>query len=268
MKTYWFTFVLIAMIVSACGPDRAELAKAKFNKATRLFADKKFNETKLVLDSIQELFPNQIEYITKSNNLLRTITIAEQKQSLAFLDTMLASKEAELKPLMKNFIVSSDYGAEKILIHKRQKTENSYDRIYLRAHLNLEGEFYISSRYTGTTRLYHNQIKVYFGKKHALSEVIDEDGRNNRHFEVGENHWEIVKYKNGKDNGVIDFIANNRNESLKVQFRGRKYHYILMEKFDKEAIHDGYEISFVLKEIKKIKEEKEKVKRELRQLNA
>jgi len=268
MKIYWFTFLLLAIIVTSCGPDRAELAKAKFNKAEQLFSDKKFNDAKLEIDSIQEFYADQIEYVTKSNNLLRTITIEEQQQNLVFLDSILQSKEVELKPLMKNFIISSDYGSEKILIHKRQKPENSYARIYLRAHLNLDGDFYISSRYTGTTRIYHDQIKVYVGNNNTLSEEIKEDGRNNRHFEDGENHWEIVNYKNGTDNGVVDFIASNWDKSLKVQFRGRKYYYILMEKFDKEAIRDGYEISFVLKEIKRIKEEKEKVKQELNRLNA
>jgi len=268
MKTYWLPLLISAAIITSCGSNHAELAKIKFNKAEQLFAEKKFNDAKLEIDTIHEFYADQIEYVTKGNNLLRAITIEEQEQNLVFLDSMLAGKEAELKPLMKNFITSSDYGAEKILIHKRQKPENSYARIYLRAHLNLDGEFFISSRYTGTTRLYHDQIKVYFDKNNALSEEIEEDGRNNRHFEDGENHWEVVNYKAGKDNGVIDFIASNWNKSLKVQFRGRKYHYILMEKFDKEAIRDGYEIAFVLKEVKRIKAEKEKVQRELERLNS
>ncbi len=268
MKKYWIPLIISVIIVSACGLNQAELAKVKFNKAEQLFVKKKYNDAKLEIDSIKELFPEQIEYVTKSNNLLRKITIEEQQQSLIFLDSMLVIKETELKPLMKNFIISSDYGSEKILIHKRQKPENSYARIYLRAHLNLDGDFFISSRYTGSTRIYHNQIKVYFNKNNALSEIIEEDGRNNRQFEDGENHWEVVNYKGGKDNGVIDFIANNWNQPLKVQFRGKKYHYILMEGFDKEAIRDGYEISFVLKEVKRIKEEKKKIEKELRKLNA
>ena len=37
-----------------------------------------------------------------------------------------------------------------------------------------------------------------------------------------------------------------------------------MEKFDKEAISDGYEISFVLKEVAKIKNEIANVKKELK----
>ncbi|WP_439184285.1 hypothetical protein [Carboxylicivirga taeanensis] len=261
------TILITALLCISCGPNKQELAKARYNKAEQLFAEKKFNDAKLEIDSIAELYPDQIEFITRANDLLRQITIEEQNQNLVFLDSMLTAKQAELEPLMKNFIVSDDYGEKQILIHKRQKPENSYSRVYLRAHLDLEGNFYISSRYTGAERIYHDQIKVYFSGNEALSEVVPEDGFNNRYFEDGEMTWEVVKYKDGKDNGVVDFIARNASQSLKVQFRGKKYYYIVMEKFDKEAIRDGYEISFVLKEIKKIEEELGKVKAELSRLN-
>ncbi len=267
MKAVFQISILCVLLVS-CGPKPAELAKAKFEKAEQLYTNKEFNEAKLEIDSIEFLYPDQIEFITRGKDLLRTITIEEQRQNMVFLDSLLLAKEAELKPLMKNFIISDEYGGKKVLIHKRQKPENSYARTYLRAHLNLDGDFYISSRYNGTDRIYHDQIKVYFSGNSVTSEEVAEDGFNNRHFEDGENQWEIVLFKEGKDNGVVDFIASNWNQSLKIQFRGKKYFYIVMEKFDKEAIRDGYEISFVLKEIKHIKDEIKKVKEELSRLSA
>lgn len=260
--------LVFSILLISCGAKEEELAKERFNKAEKLFENKLFNDAKLEIDSIEELYPGQVEFITRGKELLRKIVIEEQQQNLVFLDSMLAGKEKELEPLMKNFIESSDYGAKKILIHKRQKPENSYGRTYLRAHLDLEGNFFISSRYTGTERIHHDQIKVYFSGNNALSEVVKEDGFNNRHFEDGENQWEVINFKDGTDNGIIEFIANNANQSLKVQFRGKKYYYIVMEKFDKEAIRDGYEISFVLKEIKRIEKEIDKVNAELKRLNA
>nr|WP_319401545.1 hypothetical protein [uncultured Carboxylicivirga sp.] len=259
-------FILLPLFITACGPNREKAAQSKFNKAEEYFKNKQFNDAKLIIDTINDEFTDQIEFTTRANDLLRKITIDEQRNNLVFLDSLLNEKEKELKPLLKNFTESSDYGSKKILIHKRQKPANSYNRIYLRAHLDWNGIFYISSHYTGTERIHHNQIKVYFNSNSALSEKIKEDGFLNRSFEDGENIWEVVTYKDGKDNGVIDFIASNWKESLKVQFIGKKYYYIVMEKFDKEAIRDGYETSFVLKEIKRIKDEKEKVKKELSRL--
>ncbi|MCU4177849.1 hypothetical protein [Carboxylicivirga sp. N1Y90] len=268
MKTQSILVLFISLFIIACGPSREEIVKEKFETALSHFSNKQYNNAKLMIDSITEFYHDQIEYTTRAKDLLRTITIEEQKSNLAFLDSLLADNETALEPLMKNFRESSDYGPKKILIHKRQKPENSYNRIYLRAHLDLDGEFYISSRYTGESNINHKQIKVYFSGNHALSEAVEIDGFQNRHFDDGGTKWEVVNYKDGKDNGVIDFIASNADKSLKVQFIGKKHYYILMEKFDKEAIRDGYEISAVLKENKRITQEIKKVKKELKKLSA
>ncbi|NPA37859.1 MAG: hypothetical protein GXO47_13535 [Chlorobi bacterium] len=258
--------LILAFIATNCGPSSEEMAAKAFNKAEKLYNEKHFNDTKLLLDSIIETFPGQIEYVTRSKDLLRKIRISEQEQNLVFLDSLLKAREEELKPMMKNFIKTKEYGDKVILIHKRQRPENSYNRTFIRAHLDMDGNFYISSRYTGDHWIYHNQVKVYNKDKSALTDKIPEDGFLNRRFEDGGTKWEIVSYKDGKDNGVIDFIAANWDKPLKVQYRGKKYYYIVMEKFDKEAIRDANEISYVLKEIKRIKEEIKNVKQELSQL--
>ena len=264
INLFIITFLLTVMV--SCGPKPEQIAKEKFEKAKELFNQEEFNDAKVVLDSIIENFPSQIEFVTRAENMMRTIKIGEQERNLAFFDSALQKKEEELKVLMKNFIVSNDYGKKEILIHKRQKPQNSYSRTYLRAHLDMEGNFYISSRYVGDFYINHKKIKVYHKNQSAVSEEIPEDGFNNRKFEDQGTYWEVVNYKNGADNGIVDFIAQNESLPLKVQFMGKKYQYILMEKFDKEAISDGYEISFVLKDISKIKKEIENIKKELARL--
>ncbi len=266
MRRIVFIIILLPALFTFCGPTPEEIASNAFTRAQKLYEAKQFNDTKLLLDSIIENLPGQIEYVTRSEDLLRKINTSEQEQNLIFLDSLLQAKEEELKPLMKNFRKSNEYGAKEILIHKRQKPENSYGRTFIRAHLDMDGNFYISSRYTGDYWLHHNQIKVYYNKKSATTEKVKEDGFLNRHFEDNGTKWEVVNYKDGKDNGVIDFIAANYDKSLKVQFIGKKYYYIVMEKFDKEAIRDANEISFVLKDITHIKQEIKNTKYQLSQL--
>ena len=261
-----FGIIVLSIAVVACGPSPEQIAKEKFEKANSLFDQEKYNDAKVVLDSIIENFPGEIEFVTRAEDLLRTIKIGEQERNLAFFDSALVAKQAELEVLMKNFIVSDDYGKKQILIHKRQKPQNSYSRTYLRAHLDMEGNFYISSRYAGDHYIYHKKIKVYNKGQSVTSAEVAEDGFDNRKFEDQGTYWEVVNYKDGADNGIIDFIAQNVDKPLKVQFVGKKHHYILMEKYDKEAISDGYEISFVLKDMAKIKKEIENVKKELKRL--
>ena len=94
--------------------------------------------------------------------------------NLTYVDSMLLIKQEELKVLMVNFEETPDYGTKVILIHKRQKPENSYNRNYLRAHLDLEGNFFISSRYVGESHINHKQIKVTCDSNEAVSDEIEE----------------------------------------------------------------------------------------------
>ncbi len=244
---------LLVFLVQTCGPSAEEIVKQKFKRASDFYDDEKFNDAMLVLDSIKEEFSGDIEYVTRAEDLIRKMKIGEQERNLVYLDSLLSLKQKDLDVLMKNFDVSKNYGNQEILIHKRQKPTNSYNRSYLRAHLNMKGDFFISSRYVGDKYIYHDQIKVYNKNQSVISEKIPYDDLDNHRFEDGGTYWEVVNYKNDSDNGIIDFIAQNVDKPLKVEFIGKSRYYIVMEKYDKQAIADGYEISFVLKEIDKLK---------------
>lgn len=257
---------LLFVFIVGCDRKSGEIAKDKLDRASENFNLLQFNEAMLVLDSIIEEFSGDIEYVTRAEDLIRKIKIGEQERNLVYLDSVLATKHEELDVLMKNFRISKEYGEKEVLIHKRQKPQNSFSRNYLRAHLDMEGNFYISSRYAGNKYIYHNKIKVYHKDQSVVSEEITFDEFENRHFEDGGNYWEVVNYKNNADNGIIDFIAQYAHLPLKVEYIGKEHCYIVMEKFDKEAIRDGYEISFVLKEITKIKREIVNSKKQLEHL--
>lgn len=261
-----FSLSLLVLLVLACGPNAEKIAKDKFSRASVLYEKQQFNDAMLILDSIKEDFPGEIEYVTRADDLIRKMKIGEQERNLVYLDSILNKKQEELKVLMKNFTVSTLYGGKEILVHKRQKITNSYNRSYLCAHLDMKGNFYISSRYVGDKYINHDRIKVYHKDQSVISEKIPYDDLDNRRFEDGGTYWEIVNYKNNNDNGIIDFIAQNINLPLKVEFIGKSRYYIVMEKFDKQAISDGYEISFVLKEIGKLKSDKQLAENQLKSL--
>ena len=60
---------------------------------------------------------------------------------------------------------------------------------------------------------------------------------------------------NGKDNGVIQFIADNADRKLKAVFLGKRTYFIVLEEFDKQAVKDALALSNALK--RKIQLEKE-----------
>jgi len=258
-KIYLLTILLLTILLTNCGDSKKDIAE-KLLKSSIDYSNKNdFNIAKLQLDSIIIYYKEQTEIVEEAKSLLAKIELQEQERNLNYVDSLLVASENNLKPLLKNFIESDEYGTQKVLIHKRQRPENSYNRTFLKVNLDMDGNFHISSIYNGEKYIFHDQIKVYYNKKSALSSIVKEDGFRNRRFDEGETKWEIVNYKDGYDNGVVDFIANNWEDPLRVQFMGKNYEYILMEKFDREAIRDGYEISFILKDIKRLKEEKERI---------
>ncbi len=260
------SFILLLTLTFIFGCSNDKKAEKIYHEAETSAAKKEFNKSKLLIDSILNYHSDNIEYTTRSKDLLRTITKAEQENNLAFLDSMLTAKQQELDPLMINFEESLEVGEVPTLIHKRQKIENSFSRSYIMANLNKNGDFYLSSRYVGKQRIHHTGIKVYDKSLSAETETIEEDSLLNRSFSDEDWHWEIINYKSNRDNGVADFIAQHAEKSLKVEFKGTQRHFIVMEQYDKEAIRDAYEISFILRETAKIKEQMENVKSTINKL--
>lgn len=268
IRKLYILFLLVSFVAMGCGPSQEEQADRKMQEAELLLDSGKFNLARLKLDTLMNEYGNLTEKVADARRLLNDIRVKELERNLAYLDSMIAVKENELEPLMKNFIRSDDYGTKPILIHRRQRPENSYNRTFIRAHLNPDGEFYISSRYFGDKWIKHNRIKVYHAGESVTSQEVPEDGFNNRRFEDGGNKWEIVNYMDGADNGIINFIAVNVEKPLKVQFIGEGHYYIVMEHFDKEAVRDGYETSFVLQELTGLRKERKKVKEELQSVGS
>jgi hypothetical protein len=266
-KTSVMALVIIGLTLAvSCGPSSGKRAQTHLSQAERYYQAKQFNEAKLELDTVMEKYPSEIKQFTLAKDLMRKINIEEQNQNIVFLDSMLEIKQKELEPLLKNFDTQEIEGLPANLVHKRQKTTNSFNRTYIKPVLDIDGNYYIVSHYCGQSTIEHNQIKVYLAGNAVTSEAVEFDESQNRRFNDAVYRWEIVQYKDGKDNGVIDFIAQNHDKPIKAQFIGKTSHYIVLETFDKEAIRDSYEISFILKEIARINTEKANAQKALDRL--
>ena len=268
MKPLLLTSLFIALFISACGPNTQEKAQNLLNEADQAAQNKDYNLAKLKVDSIDLLYPNEIEAITKGKNLLLDIELIEQRHSLAYYDTLIVKRQQDFEKLKTSFIYKPGKfeGYVGTYIHKRQQIKNSHDRTYVRAYLDEKGDFYISSRYHGKGHIYHNRIKVYNEGLFAETKAIEEHTFDNRSFDDGEDYWETVNYRNGSDNGVVSFIVNNYDKPLKVQFKGRKHYYIVMEQFDKEAIRDAYNLSLVIKELADLKKKRTETETRIKQI--
>ncbi len=269
-KTSLIAIALCTLITIACQPSKKERAEKLLAAANQAIATKDYNSAKLKIDSISLCYPEEIETIGEGKILLLRLELTEQKQSLAYYDTLIVKRKATFEELSKSFVYKEGKfkGYAGTYTHKRQQVKNSHDRTFIKAYLDEKGDFYISSHYHSKSHIYHNSIKVYNDGLFAKTEAIPSSSFDNRSFDDGEDYWETVNYRNNTDHGVVSFIVNNYDKTLKVEYIGKKHYYIVMEQFDKEAIRDAYNLSLVIKELSELETNKITTEKRLQELNS
>ncbi|MCL3782278.1 hypothetical protein EMN47_17980 [Prolixibacteraceae bacterium JC049] len=247
MRASVIALLFISIFVS-CGPsdsDRANfynrIADEKLKQSDTLMALTYYDSTKMIVKAVAQ------------------VKMAKQKQYAIYNDlkgklaARLDSNKVQIQKLEKQFVRSKgDFDRYYQYTHKRQTFDRAWDRSFIRIYLDERGEIYLSSNYYGEQWLNHTGLRVYDGKLQAKTAKVALDDPNNHRSEFDKGKWEKVTYRGDKDNGVIQFIADNVEKNLKAVFLGKRYYYIILEKFDKEAVRDALALSKALKAKKKL----------------
>lgn len=239
--------------MSSCGPNDDELAQKKLDYVIALLDSNEFNKAKLVIDTLSEEFPSEKDKIELGRKLLNRVELKEQMSGLAYYDSMLIIRKRDFNELKKDFVYKPGPGKGYVgtYVHKRQQVSNSYSRTFIKAVVDEDGAFFINSKYHGKSFIKHNAVKIYdqgiFAETLPVPEGID-----NRRFEDGTEKWESVNYKGEYDNGAARFIVNNTDKRLKAMFKGPRPYYIVLEKFDKEAVKYAFGLSEVIREMRSL----------------
>ncbi|HPR62289.1 MAG TPA: hypothetical protein PLF35_15140 [Prolixibacteraceae bacterium] len=236
--------VFIVLLLWSCGPSQRELAVQKINTAKNVLATGDTLAALAIIDSVKILFPEAKVQIGVADNI-RKVTlqqmIDQRKLQLIKLDSVIFELEKNFVKEKTEFDMYWQYN------HKQQTLNRSWDRSFLQVHLDERGVMYLSSNYMGKEWLNHTGIRVYDGQLQAKSERVPVGDALNHRSDFMDYKWERVSYMDGKADSVIHFIANNSNLNLKCVFLGARYYYILLEKFDVEAVVDALKLSEAIK---------------------
>ena len=237
--------ILLGAVLFSCGKSYKQQAADKFDQAVGLCDKKDTTSALQCLDSILFLYPEAFETIEKAKSFSQKLNseILFRKQDQF---DKLTNHLSELEQLFST--EKTEYDRFMQYIPKAQNFERRWDQSFIKLHLDERGELFISSNYYGTDWLNHVGLRVYDGVFQAKTDTVDLGDPNNHHSEFMGKHWEKVSYKNGKDNGVIQFIADNVDRNLKAVFLGKRMYYIVLEQFDKQAVRDALALSEALKQ--------------------
>ena len=261
MKIYiQFFSILLAIIFLACGPSEEDKAKVKLDYAKKLLLQSDTLKAMQELDSIPRLYPEAIYANNAAKNLLKEVRFEVMQRKESELDSL----KVTISQLEKSFVKEkTEFDRYAQYIHKRQTFKRAWDRSYIQVHLNARGELYLSSNYHGENWLDHTGLRVYDSGDDAKTEKIPIGTVDNHRSDFMEAKWEKVSYRNGKDNGVIEFIAQHVDRNLKAVFLGKEYYYIILETYDKEAVRDALALSKALKKKRKLENEIKGLKKKL-----
>lgn len=251
IQTY-FSVLLIALIFVACGPSDEDKARAKVSLAKSLLEKNDTAAALRHLDSIPKLYPEAVYAVNAAKNLETEINFDLLHRKEAELDSLKIKIEELEKPFQKE---KTEFDRYTQYIHKRQNFERAWDRSYIKVHLDERGEIYLSSNYHGENWLNHTALRVYDQGDDAKTEEIPIGSVDNHRSEFMDSVWEKVTYRDGKDNGVMEFIANNTDRRLKAVFLGDEYYYIILETYDKDAVKSALELSKALKKRNRLEKE-------------
>ena len=253
-----FFFILTFTLFISCN-SREKIEKQadiRLKHIEQLISQNLFNAAKMDIDSIHLLYPRLIDKRRIASAFEDTIIRRESSRTLAYCDSILPSKQHEADSIQKNFRFEKDKIYQEIgnFIYKTQKTESNATRIYLKAYVDENVDFYLISNYCGS-KLEHITIEVLANELFAHSDTIDTSDPNYHSFTDGGQRWEVVTFKNDAGKAVAAFITQYATMPIKVILHGKKNYVYYLADSDKKAISETYHLWIVKKDVSKLQKE-------------
>lgn len=265
MKFQRFIVPLIMVLLASCSQEEKK-ASDLLMRAEQSYSSANYNEAKMQIDSIRNLYPKVFDVRKKAIRLKQQVELKEQQLSLEYLDSMMTIKKILLDSMKVAFVLEKDTAYQEIgnYFYPTQIVEKNIGRTFLRACVSERGEMSITSIYCAGGSLNHTSVKVSskdaFAQTPASPDVYVTT-------DLGKK-IEKADYKLGADGGVIGFIIANKDvKSLKLEFIGDRTYKTVMYSQDIKAIVELSKLAQVLLSIEDIKKEQKEANLKIQFLN-
>jgi len=258
----------LVLIFFACNSDKKQ-ASAYLENAQKLYGQGEYVSAKNNIDSIKILFPKEFGIRKKGMQLRRKIEIKEQERNMIFCDSLLQVRMADAETMKSGFVFEKDSSYDDLgkYTDKSQLVEAKLQTSCIRTQVNESGELLFSGVYYGNPPIHHSRLKVSKSNgDFAETESVPYDGGLNYSFVDGGVTTEVVTYTQGKDAGVIQFIYQNKDSTLKAELFGTGKYTFTISPADKKALVKTFDFAVILSDIDRLKKEKEKSSQRLKYL--
>ena len=253
MKKIGLSALLALALLTGCGDGGEKQAQLHLQKAEQALLLENFSEAKLQIDSIKMLYPKAFEARKQGIKVMQQVDLKEQTKTLAYLDSVMLVKQAQLDSIKGDFVLEKDTAYQDIgnYFYPTQTVEKSLGRSFLRGQVNELGEMSLTSIYCAGGKLNHTSVKVSVGELFAETSVSKDS------YETTDLGKTIEKsdYKIGEDGGVVGFIIANQDKNIQLHFIGDKTYRTVMDKNDRKAIVKLAELARVLSSMEEIRKQ-------------
>ena len=240
-------------LLTGCSDGGEKQAQLHLQKAEQALLSENFSEAKMQIDSIKVLYPKAFEARKQGIKLMQQVDLKEQTKTLAYLDSAMQVKQAQLDSIKGNFVFEKDTAYQDIgnYFYPTQTVEKSLGRSFLRGQVNELGEMSLTSIYCAGGQLHHTSVKVSVGDLFAETPMSKDS------YETTDLGKTIEKsdYKVGEDGGVVGFIIANQDKNIQLQFIGDKTYRTAMQKNDRKAIVELAELARILSGMEEIRKQ-------------
>lgn len=260
-------FLSSCLLLSCSGKNRG--AKQYLSDADKAYKEGNYSLAKLKIDSIKILFPKSFDEIKSGFVLMQEIRMAENRRNVAYCDSVLREKYAELNDMQQRFDYIRDERYQEFgeYYPKASPYKSSLERNGLRSGVGEKGELFIESVFSGGN-IKHNKVKVSASNgSYCETLPVTSDGLNYR-FKTLNKSYEIVRYTGANENGVAQFIYTFREQPLSVELIGNRTVKINLTDAAKKGICDSFDLSSLILYIEQLKMEKEKSEALIRYLES
>ena len=253
MKKIGLSALLALAFLTGCGDGGEKQAQLHLQKAEQALLLENFSEAKLQIDSIKMLYPKAFEARKQGIKVMQQVDLKEQTKTLAYLDSVMLVKQAQLDSIKGGFVLEKDTAYQDIgnYFYPTQTVEKSLGRSFLRGQVNELGEMSLTSIYCAGGKLNHTSVKV------SVGELFAETPMSKDSYETTDLGKTIEKsdYKVGEDGGVVGFIIANQDKNIQLQFVGDKTYRTAMQKTDRKAIVELVELARILSGMEEIRKQ-------------
>lgn len=253
MKKIGLLTLLVVALLAGCGDGGEKQAQLFLQRAEEALLQEKFNEAKLQIDSIKILYPKAFGARKKGIKLMQQVDLKEQRKTLAYLDSAMQVKQAQLDSIVGNFVLEKDTAYQEVgnYFYPTQVVEKNLGRSFLRAQVSELGEMSLTSIYCAGGKLNHTSVKVSAGELFAETPMTEDSYSTTDLGRV----IEKADYKLGKDGGVADFIVANADKNIQLTFIGDKTYRTTMQKADRQAFVELTKLARILSGMEEIRKQ-------------